>query len=177
MGKVRDTKNLPLYTEEVGSCLVVLIRGTQSGESQATITSLNHIFADSKTFEPTLKEIANKVQKGTLEFFIAGGMKITEEYVNTVKNTIELYKAIYHEIAFEIRDNTYGQCELGKMYIRVKNAFLVASYGLKYVGFDEQSQPYQIIDVCCENVLDEDEDLETCYIDLNTIKKEAVKWV
>lgn len=136
-GKVASIDENPLFSKEFGSCIALLGRGIKEGENRVSHTSLNHVFVTPKSIEPTLLMLIEKVKSGIIELFITGGLEQTKNNKSQMEKIIHDLGKINPNVELMIKDDTFkiADSEMGIYQIA----------GIKYVAFDRNGNPYQII--------------------------------
>lgn len=137
----------PLFSTYFGPCIAVLMRAYKKRHSHFSYLSLNHIFARSDYFATTLVEIVKKIKKqGKVEIFITGGYKKNSQpQFDQIINYIENTKKMTPFVKIVVQDNTFAIADLGTFQLIVNGKPYHGLCGLKYVGFDTEGQPYQVI--------------------------------
>lgn len=147
-GKISEVgKDLPPYSSEFGSCIPVLARGIKEGFSQPSHVSLHHVDQEPDRFCKTLENLAKKIEKGTLEIFISGGLGASKRQYENTCDYIEECEEKYKNIKFKIVEDTFRICDLGQPNKVVQGICYPESCGLSYAGFDELQRPFQIVDI------------------------------
>jgi hypothetical protein len=152
--EVRDGMSLPFSTE-FGCCIAVLARAFKEKTPQPSYVALHHVWECPNEFEGTLQTLVDATKKGTIQFFISGGMQFTKNRLERIEKIINKFVQRYPDINFEIEDNTFGIADLGNPYkITLEGMAYPTVCSLCYVGFDERQHPFQIINLVDDHNID-----------------------